>query len=128
MKTEVSRAGVESETAREQRIERLVREIQQVIEEADPRQRSELRQMASDLLQEESLDEAINEQQSTAAVSAGRPLTMLTFGIAILALGAVLFFLVPFIGLFMMIAGAGSIGLSLAGRFIPLSFSKLRRR
>ena len=118
--------SVEVETARERRIERLVHEIEQVIEEADPRQRSELRQMASDLLQEHGVDENINEQQIAASMSTGRPLTILTFGIFVLVLGAILFFLVPLIGLFLMIVGAVAIGLSLVGRFIPASFWKLR--
>ena len=113
---------IESETAPDRRIERLVREIEQVIAGADPRQRMELRQMASDLLQEQGVDENIKEQQTSASVSTGRPLTMLTFGICVLALGAILFFLVPLVGSFLMIAGAAAICLSLIVRLVPHSF------
>jgi Flp pilus assembly protein TadB len=115
----------ESEIARERRIERLVGEIEQVIEEADPRERTELRQMASDLLQEQRLTPDNAEAQAATARS-GRPLTLLTFGICICVLGVVLFLLVPLIGAFLMVAGAIAVLLSLLGRFIPHSFSNLR--
>ena len=118
--------ALESEATRDGRIERLVREIAEVIQDADPRQRAELRQMASDLLQEQTLGLDTVEEQNMAAASTGRPLTLLTFGICILALGIVLFLLIPLVGSFLVVAGVIGILLSLIGRFIPHSFSKLR--
>ena len=117
--------NLETERARELRIERLVREIGEIIDEADPRQRAELRQMAADLLQDQPLAPAFPDE-APATLGNGRPLTVLTFGVGVFALGAVLFFLVPLIGAFLIIAGAVGIVLSLLGRFIPHHFSNLR--
>lgn len=119
--------SVEREVAREQRIERLIREIGEVIDDAEPERREELRQMAADLLNEQTRQMEIADGQAAGAAATGRPLNLLTLGVSLLVLGLVLFLLVPFMASVLVAVGFIAIISSLLYRFVRPSL-KLKFR
>ncbi|HZD40967.1 MAG TPA: hypothetical protein VE131_09615, partial [Terriglobales bacterium] len=84
-------------------VERLAREIGQVIQKARPEEREELRQMATDLLQEEMVRTQVPPEESPNI--ARRPLNPIALGGFILILGAGLSILVPPVGLILLGGG-----------------------
>ena len=118
--------SVESEVAREERIERLIREIGQEIEAAQPARREELRQMAFDLLGQETQPSLTTERLNAGVQPASRSFSLLTFGISLLVLAGVLFLLIPFVAAVFAVVGAISIVFSLIYRFVGDSSLKFR--
>jgi len=105
------------ESARENHIERLVFEIGQVIGEAPAGEREELRQMASDLLNEEIVSGDAPDQQHVARPV--RPLSGLAVSGLILILGIALLLFLPLIGITLVCFGIIGLALSLFYKALP---------
>src|SRR5918992_166564 len=86
---------------REEEIERLAREAGRLIREADPETREELREAASALLREE----AHQAEETKTEPEARRAMNPLAAGLGLLVIGAGLAFIVPFVGLSLLVIG-----------------------
>ena len=111
---------VRSEPPQEQRIERLVSEIGQVIGEAPPERREELRQMASDLLNQEAVDSGPTGGQETNRRYIPRLSGLALSGFALI-LGVGLFIFLPWIGFVLVWAG-------IVGFILSFIYNALRER
>lgn len=96
-------------------IEHLVQEIGQVIEKAPPEERDELRQMASDLVQQEKVRAKPMPDETPATQ---RPLNLIALGGVVLVFGAVLSVLIPQIGLLLVAGGLATILFRIVYRMI----------
>jgi hypothetical protein len=96
--------------ATDRSVERLVHEINEVIDHASPEERADLRQMASDLIRQEAVDTAHHAHISDDNTGATkRPLSLIAFGGIVLILGAGLSFIIPPIGLVLVGGGLATI-------------------
>jgi hypothetical protein len=87
----------------EQEIERLVRELGQVVRSADPEKQDQLKEFASTLVDQEFVP--MGQSARAAAREARRPMSPLAAGLGLLVLGAGLFFFVPPVGVVLGIVG-----------------------
>ena len=87
-------------------VERLVHEIGEVIEKARPEEREELRQMAADLIQEETVQTVPDAESNTAAK---RPLNLVALGAFVIIIGAGLSILAPPVGLLLVGGGLAAL-------------------
>jgi hypothetical protein len=102
--------------AADRSVERLVHEINDVIDHARPDERAELRQMASDLIRQDAADtghqEYVDHNDRSAAK---RPLGLIAFGGIVLIFGAGLSFIIPPVGL--VLVGGGLAAIVLGGLY-----------
>ena len=96
-----------NEQATDRNLERLAREIGEIIEKARPEEREELRQMASDLIREEIARTQGRTNESDDATK--RPLNPLALGAFVLILGAGLSIVLPPVGLILVGGGLATI-------------------
>ena len=85
---------------REQEIERLAREVGQLIRSAEPEAQEELREAASAVMREEA--SAIRE---AGQLTRRRPMNPLAAGLGLLVVGAVLAFVIPPVGVTLAFCG-----------------------
>ncbi len=97
-------------------LERLVHEIGEVIEKARPEEREELRQMATDLMQEEMVQTQVPPAENNTA--AKRPLNVIALGAFVMIIGAGLSILMPPIGLLLVAAGLATLFLGTMYRMV----------
>jgi hypothetical protein len=97
-------------------LERLVHEIGEVIEKARPEEREELRQMATDLMQEEMVQTQVPPAENNTA--AKRPLNLIALGAFVMIIGAGLSILMPPIGLLLVAAGLATLFLGTMYRMV----------
>ena len=116
--------SVETEEARDRQIERLVGEISEVIDNAEPERREELRQMAFDVLQQGT--HRAETVRAAGSAARGRPLNMLTLGVGLVLVAFVLFLFVPLMASLLFAAGVLVIALSLLSRFTHWPSIKFR--
>jgi hypothetical protein len=86
---------------REEAIERLARETGRLIGEADPETREELREAASAIMREEA-----QEVHETAEPETHRAMNPLAAGLGLAVIGAGLTFIMPPVGLGLLVIGA----------------------
>jgi Flp pilus assembly protein TadB len=86
---------------REEEIERLAREAGRLIREADPETREELREAATAILREE----AREAEETKPEPEARRAMNPLAAGLGLFVIGLGLAFIVPFVGLSMLVIG-----------------------
>jgi hypothetical protein len=86
---------------REEEIERLAREAGRLISEADPETREELREAASAIMREE----AREAEETKTEPEARRAMNPLAAGLGLLVIGTGLAFIVPFVGLSLVVIG-----------------------
>jgi hypothetical protein len=89
------------EQKREEEIERLARETGRLIREANPETREELREAASAIMREEA-----HEIQESAEPEARRAMNPLAAGLGLVVIGAGLAFIMPPVGLGLLVIGA----------------------
>lgn len=87
----------------EQEIERLVRQLGQVIRSADSEKQEQLKEFASTLLDQEQVPVGTSERASQRAVR--RPMNPLAAGLGLLVLGVGLLFFIPPVGIMLGIVG-----------------------
>jgi hypothetical protein len=87
-------------------VERLVHEIGAVIEKAQPEEREELRQMATDLIQEEVVQTVPDAENNAGAK---RPMNLISLGAFVIIIGAGLSILIPPIGLLLVGGGLATL-------------------
>ncbi|HXV82279.1 MAG TPA: hypothetical protein VEG60_20610 [Candidatus Binatia bacterium] len=97
-------------------LERLAREIGEVIEKARPEEREELRQMAADLIQEETVHTQAPAEESPSA--ARRPLNPIALGAFVLIFGAGLSIVLPPVGLILVGGGLAILALGATYRMV----------
>jgi hypothetical protein len=85
---------------REEEIERLAREVGQLIQSAEPETQEELREAASALMREEA-----NAIREPGQLTRRRPMNPLAAGVGLLVVGAVLVFLIPPVGVTLAFCG-----------------------
>ena len=90
--------------AREQEIERLAQELGRLIQEAEPGQREDLKELAFALIREEFIHKP-EDDSTPAAGSPPRPFNPLGTGVLIFVLGAGLSFVFGPVGLMLMAGG-----------------------
>lgn len=90
---------------REEEIERLAREAGRLIREADPETREELRDAAAAIMREE----AHEAEETKTEPEARRAMNPLAAGLGLLVIGAGLAFIVPPVGLSLLVIGAFAI-------------------
>lgn len=90
---------------REEEIERLAREAGRLIREADPETREELRDAAAAIMREE----AHEVEETKTEPEARRAMNPLAAGLGLLVIGAGLAFIVPPVGLSLLVIGAFAI-------------------
>ena len=96
--------------AADRSVERLVQEINDVIDHARPDERAELRQMASDLIKQEAADTGDHAYVDNDPRNATkRPLSLIAFGGIVLIFGAGLSFIIPPVGLVLVGGGLATI-------------------
>jgi hypothetical protein len=100
----------------DRKLERLAREIGEVIEKARPEEREELRQLATDLIQEETVRTQVPPEESRS--SARRPLNPIALGGFVLFLGAGISILVPPVGLILVGGGLATVVLGAMYRMV----------
>jgi hypothetical protein len=89
-----------SDEKREQEIERLAREAGRLIREASPETQEELREAASAIMREEA-----HEIHETAPPERQRAMNPLAAGLGLAMLGAALAFIIPPVGLGLVVVG-----------------------
>ncbi|MGH7825341.1 MAG: hypothetical protein ACREQ7_09225 [Candidatus Binatia bacterium] len=87
---------------REEEIERLATETARLIREAEPETREQLTELASTIIRQE----ARTVQDATQPVSVRRPMNPLAAGLGLAVVGAGLAFIVPFLGVAVLVCGA----------------------
>lgn len=88
-------------------VERLVRELGQVVQSADPERQDQLKELASALLDQELIPMGTGERVTRRAVR--RPMNPLAAGLGLCVLGVGLFFLIPPVGIILGIIGLAGI-------------------
>jgi hypothetical protein len=91
-----------TEQKREEEIERLAREAGRLIREADPETREELREAAAAIMREE----AYEAEETKTAPEGRRTANPMAAGLGLLVIGAGLTFIVPPVGLSLLVIGA----------------------
>ncbi|MBI4527541.1 MAG: hypothetical protein HY695_27410 [Deltaproteobacteria bacterium] len=91
------------QSAAEQQIENLVREIGRLVDNAEPRKREDLREFAQTLLREET--SIAERQKAEETEQMRRPLNPLSAGLLFLLLGLGLLFIVSPVGLILILVG-----------------------
>ena len=102
--------------ATDRNLERLAREIGEVIEKAQPEEREELRQLAVDLIQEETVRTPVTPEENSS--SARRPLNPIALGGFVLILGAGISILLPPVGLVLVGGGLATVVLGAMYRLV----------
>jgi hypothetical protein len=87
----------------EQEIERLVRELGQLVRSADPEKQDQLKEFASTLVDQEFVP--MEKSARVAEPQTRRPMNPLAAGLGLLILGAGLFFFIPAVGIILGIVG-----------------------
>jgi len=88
-------------------LERLAREIGELIGTAQPEEREQLRQMASDLIRDQTSSSQMSPARDPGAVQ--RPLNVVALGGVLLAIGAVLAVFLPPIGVLLIGGGLATV-------------------
>jgi hypothetical protein len=84
-------------------VERLVRELGQLVQSADPERQNELKELASALLEQELTPLETTERATRGAAS--RPMNPLAAGLGLCVLSVGFFFLIPSMGIVLGIIG-----------------------
>jgi hypothetical protein len=105
--------------ATDRSVERLVHEINEVIDNARPEEREELRQMAADLVRQESVHARVPTHDTAQQRVTRRPLNLVALGGFVLILGAGLALVIPPVGL--ILVGGGLATLVLGGLYRALT-------
>jgi hypothetical protein len=88
-------------------VERLVRELRQVVQSADPEKQDQLKEYASTLLDQELLPMGSTERATQRALR--RPMNPLAAGLGLCVLGVGFFFFIPPVGIMLGIIGFAGI-------------------
>ena len=88
-------------------VERQVRELGQIVQNADPERQHELKELASALLEQELTPIGTSERTTRSAVR--RPMNPLAAGLGLCVLGGGFFFFIPSVGIILGIIGLASI-------------------
>ena len=107
---------LEREQAPDRRIEHLVSEIGQVIDQAGPERKEELRQMAAGLMRD-SLEQTRSAPEEHAAASR-RPLNAASLGLFLIVLGLAFSVLLAPIGMLLFGAGAAMVLIGILHRAV----------
>ena len=91
----------------EMEVERLVRELGQVVQSADPERQDQLKELASTLLDQELIPVEISERATQRALR--RPMNPLAAGLGLCVLGVGLFFFIPSVGIILGFIGLAGI-------------------
>jgi hypothetical protein len=91
----------------EMEVERLVRELGQIVQSADPERQDQLKELASTLLDQELIPVETSERATQSAVR--HSMNPLAAGLGLCILGAGLFFFIPSVGIILGIIGLAGI-------------------
>jgi hypothetical protein len=97
----------ETQENREMEVERLVRELGQIVQSADLARQDQLKELASTLLDQELIPVETSERATQSAVR--RPMNPLAAGLGLCILGGGLFFFIPSVGIILGIIGLAGI-------------------